>query len=130
MTPSYSPLFLSLFVLFAKHFLHLLLRLPFLLPFLQTFLSKVSVRFFILSKDFFVCGEIRGQFHQHFGAKRKCAGSHSLPLVGAVQFHLLYPTLPLHPTRKYAQLHSVLPMPYASKISVNPLAQKLHIKCW
>ncbi len=37
---------------------------------------------------------IRGQFHQPYGAKRKCIDSHSLALVGAVQFH----------QQKYAQL--------------------------
>jgi hypothetical protein len=36
-----------------------------------------------------------GQFHQHFGAKRKCTGNHSSAPVGAVQFH----------QQNYAQLH-------------------------
>jgi hypothetical protein len=34
------------------------------------------------------------QFHQPYGAKCKCSGSHSLAMIGAVQFH----------QQKYAQL--------------------------
>jgi hypothetical protein len=76
--------------------------------------------------------ETRGQFHQHFGAKRKCAGSHSSALVGAVQFH----------QQNYAQLHdypqlentfnfyAVCPMLCASNIGVYLLVQKLCLKCW
>ena len=37
----------------------------------------------------------RGQFHQPFGTKHKCAGSHSLAPVGAIQFH----------QQHYAELH-------------------------
>ncbi len=37
----------------------------------------------------------RGQFHQPYGSKRKCAASHSLAQVGTVQFY----------QQKYAQLY-------------------------
>ncbi len=73
-----------------------------------------------------------GQFHQPYGAKRKCTSRHSLAPVNTVQFH----------QQNYTQLHhcaqvgntlnfyAVRPTLYASKISVNLLAQKLHRKCW
>ncbi len=71
-----------------------------------------------------------GQFHQPFGAKRKCSGSHSLAPVGAVQFH----------QQNYAQLHhyaqlentlnfyAVHPKPCTSEIGVNLLAQNICVK--
>ncbi len=76
--------------------------------------------------------ESRGQFHQPYVVKHKCTGSYSSAPVGAVQFH----------QQNYAQLHhytqlentlnffAVPPIPCASKIGVNLLAQKLRVNCW
>ncbi len=74
----------------------------------------------------------RSHFHQPFGAKHKCSGSHSSAPVGAIQFHQQnYPQL-----HHYTQLentlnfYAVYPMLCASKISINLLVQKLHVICW
>jgi hypothetical protein len=74
----------------------------------------------------------RGQFHQPYGAKRKCAGNHSLALLGTIQFH----------QQNYAELHhyaqlentlnfySVRPALFANKFSVNQLVEKLPVEHW
>jgi hypothetical protein len=72
-----------------------------------------------------------GQFHQHFGAKLKCAGSHSLALVGAIEFHQQN-YAPIHhytTLENTLNFYPVCPTPCASKIGVNLLAQKLRLKC-
>ena len=74
--------------------------------------------------------EIWGQFHQPTGVKRKCAGAQHLAQKDAVQFHQqncaqLYWSIELeNPPNFYA----VRSAPYASKLGVNLLAQKLLIK--
>ena len=50
----------------------------------------------------FVLSNIRGQFHQPYGAKHKCASS--LFLCHSVSPTKLRPTLPKHSTRSYIQL--------------------------
>jgi hypothetical protein len=58
---------------------------------------KIAMVNFLLamSSNFFLKFVFWGQFHQPYGAERKCVGSHSLAPVGAVQFH----------QQNYAQLH-------------------------
>ena len=75
---------------------------------------------------------IRGQFHQPTGVKRKCAGAQHLAHKDSVQFHQqncaqLYWSIELeNPPNFYAVRYA----PYASKLGVNLLVQKLLIKCW
>ncbi len=69
--------------------------------------------------------ELRGQFHQPYGTKRKCASSYSSAPIGAIQFHQqkyaqLYWYLRLENTLFYSYaLHSTL---CASRIGISLLA--------
>ena len=80
----------------------------------------------------------RGEFHQPYGPKRKCAGSQSFaPAVSLLPLSVspanLRPTLPVD---WYTQLevtpnfYAVCSVPYASKFIVNLLTQKLLIQWW
>ncbi len=71
----------------------------------------------------------RGQFHQPFGAKRKCTSSHSSAPICSINLHQQN-YAQLHQVENMLNLYAVRPMPCASKIFVNLLAQKLHVKCW
>ncbi len=75
-------------------------------------ISKKGLLLLIYSK-FSKC-----QFHQPYGAKRKCTSS-----------HLLAPTSPLRQTRKYAQLLRCTPWTISSALT-NPLKQKLPVERW
>jgi hypothetical protein len=72
----------------------------------------------------------QNQFHQPYGAKRKCAGSHTLAPVGAIQFHQQNYVQHHH----YAQLentlnfYTVCPALHTNKFSINLLAQKLPVE--
>jgi hypothetical protein len=75
---------------------------------------------------------VRGQFHQSFCTKRKCAGSHFLaPVVNLLRhsvqqnYNQLYHYKQLENTLNF---YAVRPVLYASKISVNLQVQKLPVE--
>ena len=74
----------------------------------------------------------QGSISPALGVKRKCASRHHLAQIDAIQFHKenwaqLNWCIGLENTPNF---HTVCSAPYASKFSVNLLAQKLLVKWW